>query len=140
MLSSALVLVAAVFAGVATANPVEKRQFSGVHTGDATWYEVGLGACGINNVASDFVVAVSETFFDTFPGATTNPNNNPLCGQGVTANFGGRSIQVTIVDRCTACAFGDLDFSSGAFQALVGDLGIGRASGLSWTLNSLPRA
>ena len=47
----------------------------------------------------------------------------------------GRSIQVAIEDRCAGCGPDDIDLSSGAFQALVGDLGIGRAQGVTWQIN-----
>lgn len=50
-----------------------------------TFYNVGLGACGITNVDTDFIAAVSYDFFDSYPGATANPNLNPLCGQSVQA-------------------------------------------------------
>jgi hypothetical protein len=49
----------------------------------ATWYNPGLGACGISNSDSDLIVAVSATTFDQFPGATGNPNNNPICNRGI---------------------------------------------------------
>ncbi|KZV97967.1 hypothetical protein EXIGLDRAFT_832561 [Exidia glandulosa HHB12029] len=118
--------------GLAFAGPVEKRQ---THTGDATFYDVGLGACGVFNVPSDFIVAVGHDFFDTFPGATSNPNNNPVCGRTANASYQGRSIQVKIEDRCEACGPNDLDFSTSAFQALIGPLSIGRAHGMTWSLN-----
>jgi hypothetical protein len=39
-----------------------------------TYYETGLGACGIYNTDSDFIAAASASYFDNFPGATANPN------------------------------------------------------------------
>jgi hypothetical protein len=36
-------------------------------TGDGTFYATGLGACGIVNTDSDFIAAVAEGQFDTFP-------------------------------------------------------------------------
>ncbi|KAF5335600.1 hypothetical protein D9758_017267 [Tetrapyrgos nigripes] len=69
------------------------------NVGDATFYTPGLGACGITNTESDMIAAVSEQFFDSFPGATPNPNLNPLCGRAISVSSGGKTIQVTIVDR-----------------------------------------
>lgn len=43
---------------------------------------------------------------------------------------GGKEVTVTIVDRCTACAFYDLDFSRGAFDVLA-DEALGRIS-ITW--------
>lgn len=40
----------------------------------ATFYEAGLGACGISNTDADFIVAIDAQTFDTFPGAGANPN------------------------------------------------------------------
>ena len=58
----------------------------------ATWFDPGVGACGISNSASDIIVAVSSDFYDSYPyalfifptlyatltsdyrGATSNPN------------------------------------------------------------------
>lgn len=49
----------------------------------ATFYEAGLGACGISNTDADFIVAIDAQTFDTFPGAGANPNASvprpPLC-------------------------------------------------------------
>ncbi|KZV97962.1 hypothetical protein EXIGLDRAFT_641852, partial [Exidia glandulosa HHB12029] len=136
MLSASLVLLLGAATFVA-ANPLAKRQspWFDQQTGDATVYDVGPDACGGFDQPTDFIVAVSHLFFDTFPGATSNPNNNPVCGKTVTASYQGRQIQVTIKDRCEACAFGDLDFSQSAFEALIGPVSIGRAHGMTWQIN-----
>jgi hypothetical protein len=34
---------------------------------EATFFEPGLGSCGINSSAADHIVAMSASFFDTFP-------------------------------------------------------------------------
>ncbi|KAH9922488.1 plant expansin [Fomitopsis serialis] len=104
----------------------------GTQTGDATWYETGLGACGITNTNSDYIVAVSENLFDNYPGYTGgNPNNNPVCNKQITASYNGKSVKVTVTDRCTGCATTDLDFSPSAFQQLA-DLSVGRLHGMTW--------
>ena len=33
----------------------------------ATYYTTGLGACGITNTDSDYIVAVSHDLFDNYP-------------------------------------------------------------------------
>lgn len=57
MISASLVLTAALFTGFALG--IAKRQFAGVHTGDATVYDVGLGACGIFNASAAYAQSVT---------------------------------------------------------------------------------
>lgn len=105
----------------------------GTQTGQGTYYATGLGACGITNTDTDFICAVSELLFDTYPGYTGgNPNNNPVCGKKITATYEGKSVTVTVTDRCTGCAQTSLDFSPSAFQQLS-DLSVGRLFGMTWT-------
>jgi len=89
------------------------------------------------------IVAISKQIWDVIQGSDGNPNHNPVCNVAVTATIdGGSSVTVLITDRCEACAPGDLDFSPAAFALLMGSasqnsnqgMGIGRASGLTWTL------
>ncbi|KAF7373555.1 DPBB-1 domain-containing protein [Mycena sanguinolenta] len=54
--------------------------FTGVHTGDMTYYSQGLGACGDVYDDSSFTAAVSHLMFDSWPGATAAQNRNPICG------------------------------------------------------------
>lgn len=95
-----------------------------VHTGDLTYYGVGLGACGITSQASQNVVAVSHTLFDAAQ-TGSNSNNNPLCGQKIRAKRyyaevgAERSVDLTVVDRCVGCQPTDLDMSTGAFDQLA---------------------
>ncbi|KAF5098142.1 hypothetical protein D0Z03_001270 [Geotrichum reessii] len=104
---------------------------SGSNAGDGTYYDTGLGACGITSTDSDFIVAISHARFDAVnPG---NPNNNPLCGKKITAYRGGKSVQVTVVDRCPGCDTNSLDFSPAAFQAL-GSFDEGRIP-ITWDFN-----
>ncbi|KAG6888690.1 hypothetical protein C0995_006680 [Termitomyces sp. Mi166 len=93
---------------------------NGTQTGQGTFYSTGLGACGIVNHDWDHIAAVSHLLFDAFPGYDgINPNNNPLCGKQVSATHGGKSVTVTLTDRCEACALTDLDFSPAAFDVLA---------------------
>ncbi|PSS37553.1 hypothetical protein PHLCEN_2v569 [Hermanssonia centrifuga] len=106
------------------------------HTGDATFYATGLGACGIVNTDSDFIVAVSKILFDSFPGYNgANPNNNPICNKKGTATYNGNKVSFTITDRCEACDEFSLDFSPTAFDVLA-DPSIGRLHDMKWTFDN----
>ncbi|KAF9521085.1 hypothetical protein BS47DRAFT_1286414, partial [Hydnum rufescens UP504] len=80
----------------------------------------GLGACGKTHRDGDFIAAIDKSLFDTYPGAGPNPNKNPVCGKKVTATHKGKSVTVTVVDRCGAgCKKYDLDLSPAAFRKLA---------------------
>ncbi|CAK5264149.1 unnamed protein product [Mycena citricolor] len=137
---------------LASAVPVALKARQGF-SGDGTFFETGLGACGISNTDADFIAAVGAGTFDSFPfvfsltdgkpgtkspsqsplsGATANPNTNPICGRQIVANFEGKSVTVAITDRCAGCAgAADLDFSPAAFAQLA-DPSVGRLTGVTW--------
>jgi len=98
--------------------------------GDGTFFATGLGACGITNVDTDYIVAVSEIRFDAV--STGNPNTNPLCGKKVKISFGGATATATIVDRCTGCGKDSLDMTTTLFQ-VFSPLGVGRIHGIVWS-------
>lgn len=100
------------------------------HVGEATWWEVGLGACGWTNTSSEPVVAISKDVFDKYT-PNGNPNKNPLCGETITIKRNGQEYPCKIVDRCTGCKPGDLDLSHDFFN-LVTNNGDGRVSGVEW--------
>ncbi|KAF8979645.1 hypothetical protein BDQ17DRAFT_1416711 [Cyathus striatus] len=78
-----LSILVVALAGIAKASPVEKRSISG----DVTYFYPGLGACGTYNSNTDFIAAVSASYFDAFSGyAGGNPNANPLCGRTIQVN------------------------------------------------------
>ena len=80
-----------------------------------------------------------------------NPNSNPVCGRKITATCKftftfkphgapskaisssdkGKSVTITVADRCDSCAETDLDFSPTAFSDLA-DLSVGRLEGVDW--------
>jgi hypothetical protein len=104
---------------------------AGTQSGQGTFYETGLGACGITNTDSDFICAVSEVLFDNYPGYDgVNPNTNPVCNKQITAFYQGKSVTVTVTDRCTACDETSLDFSPSAFSQLA-DQSLGRID-ITW--------
>lgn len=101
------------------------------YTGDLTWYDTGLGACGITSGPSDHIVAISEDLFDAY--GTANPNENPLCGKSVSiTGADGSQYDAKIVDRCTGCALSDLDLSHDFFN-IVTNNGDGRVGGMKWS-------
>lgn len=103
------------------------------YSGDLTWYDVGLGACGETNVDGDHIVAISHVIFDAY--STGNPNTNPLCGKYVSIQGkDGQTHQAKVVDRCLGCVEGDLDLSHEFFNSVTSN-GDGRVSGMSWTWN-----
>ncbi|KLO11976.1 barwin-like endoglucanase [Schizopora paradoxa] len=105
------------------------------YTGDATYYAPGLGACGKTNGPNDLIAAASYKLFDHYPGATANPNKNPICGKSLTAKVNGKSVTVKITDRCAGCqGEGDLDFTPAAFKKLA-PLSAGRLHGMKWSFN-----
>jgi hypothetical protein len=75
------------------------------YKGDLTYYDPGLGACGIDSGDNDAVVAVSHYTFDAVQKGS-DPNQNPLCGRKIRATRvderSGKSvsIDVTVIDRC----------------------------------------
>ncbi|ORY33786.1 RlpA-like double-psi beta-barrel-protein domain-containing protein-containing protein [Naematelia encephala] len=92
---------------------IQKRSFSG----RATFYDVGLGACGGYNVASDWIVAENS---DQYGGGYPGPN----CGRSITISYNGKTAVATIQDECPTCDYGGLDMSRGLFDHFASeDLG-----------------
>ncbi|GAB7366774.1 hypothetical protein MBLNU230_g0728t1 [Neophaeotheca triangularis] len=96
--------------------------------GDLTYYAPGLGACGVTSTSSERIVSVSHLLFDAAGSSSStggNSNENPLCGRKLRATrFNDaededRSVDLTVVDRCTGCGAEDLDTSLGAFELLA---------------------
>ncbi|KAJ6460230.1 RlpA-like double-psi beta-barrel-protein domain-containing protein-containing protein [Mycena sanguinolenta] len=77
----------------------------------ATYYDPngGYGACGNILQNSDYVVALG----------TNNWAAGAHCGQTVTVQYGGKSVQVVVQDLCPGCQ-GDngIDLTEPAMQAL----------------------
>ncbi|KAF8181052.1 RlpA-like double-psi beta-barrel-protein domain-containing protein-containing protein [Pholiota molesta] len=78
-------------------------------SGDATWYNTGLGSCGVTNSDSDFVVALS----------TADAANGQHCGQQIQVQYQGRTVQATVEDTCPGCSQGSIDLTPAAFQQLA---------------------
>jgi len=101
------------------------------YSGQATFYNTGLGSCGITSSDSDFICAIAAPRYDAQ--GTANPNNNPLCGKKINVSYnGGKPVTVTIVDRCPECAENNLDLSPAAFNAMGATPDQGRVN-VAWS-------
>ncbi|WPG99422.1 Hypothetical protein R9X50_00223600 [Acrodontium crateriforme] len=126
MILAVLALVIGLAVGLSSQNnnKAAKSLPSGsqVFTGDMTYYDVGLGACGLTNSNSENVVAISTLLWET--ANTPDPNNSPFCGRMIRAtrkdeSGNQHSVDVKVVDRCQACKIDDLDMSIAAFEQLA---------------------
>lgn len=106
---------------------------AGVHTGQATYFDVGLGACGNTATNSDYIAAVSYLLYETYPGSNPdNSNDNPICGKQLIVSYGGVNVIVTVQDECMGCEIAwSLDFSPAVFE-LLAPLSVGRLYGMTW--------
>ncbi|KAF8319320.1 hypothetical protein DL93DRAFT_2074921 [Clavulina sp. PMI_390] len=63
----------------------------------ATWYDLGLTACGQTYTNADYVVALSQsTFGYDYPSS--------YCNRPITISYGGKTANAKIVDSCVACS------------------------------------
>ncbi|KAF9519801.1 hypothetical protein BS47DRAFT_996897 [Hydnum rufescens UP504] len=82
------------------------KRFAGAR---ATYYAVGLGACGQYNHPSDFIVALNQDQFGSgYPG--------PHCFESITITCNGKTAHATIMDECPGCPYAGLDLSEGLFS------------------------
>jgi expansin (peptidoglycan-binding protein) len=95
---------------------------TGTGSGDATYYAVGLGACGWTNTDSENVVAINAPQWEA----------GKHCGQWVTITGAAGTAKAKVVDLCPGCASGDLDMSPVLFEATIGSKDIGRAK-MEWS-------
>lgn len=102
---------------------LEKRQ---TYNGRATYYAVGLGACGWYNSPGDYIVALNTA---QYGGGYPGPN----CGRSITISANGVQVVAQIADQCPSCGFGDLDLSEGLFKRFAStDAGVFQ---MSWWYN-----
>ncbi|KAI0107225.1 RlpA-like double-psi beta-barrel-protein domain-containing protein-containing protein [Nemania sp. FL0031] len=126
MLSLTQTLIALGAAASALAMPLNSNgnalaERSGSFTGDITYYQPGLGACGQTNSDSEAVVALSPSQYDG------------NCGKSITITKDGKTATAKVVDKCPSCASGAIDVSSTVFQSLA-DLSVGRTT-VSWSFD-----
>ncbi|KAE9378008.1 hypothetical protein N431DRAFT_435171 [Stipitochalara longipes BDJ] len=96
--------------------------------GDITYYEAGLGACGLTtNGTIERVIALPHVLMGTLS------NTNPYCGKTVTikCTATGKTTTATVVDKCMGCENYAIDLSNAAFEELD-DLAIGRTTATWW--------
>jgi len=102
--------------------PMQKRA-----SGQFTYYAVGMGACGKQNIDSDFVVALN----------TPSWAGGSHCFEMITIIINGITTQAQIVDMCESCGPEDLDFSTGLFHYFGGTDAQGVIHG-TWSFGSIP--
>ncbi|CAG8698699.1 3905_t:CDS:1, partial [Racocetra fulgida] len=68
-----------------------------VFKGEATFYNTGLGACGITSNDNELVAALPAPDYDSFI-PDGNPNHCTACGRTATVVSGDKSVTVKIVD------------------------------------------
>ena len=95
-------------------------------SGDITFYDTGLGACGwTNDGTTENVFALAHGMM----GARSN--GNPFCGRQAEVTLNGKTVIGKLVDKCGGCEGQDIDLSHSMFQALA-DEGKGRIEGVKW--------
>ncbi|KAL8873777.1 MAG: hypothetical protein Q9174_000816 [Haloplaca sp. 1 TL-2023] len=95
-------------------------------SGDITFYDTGLGACGwTNDGTTENVFALAHGMM----GAQSN--GNPFCGRQAEVTLNGKTVVGKLVDKCGGCEGQDIDLSHSMFQALA-DEGKGRIEGVKW--------
>ncbi|PRP89267.1 hypothetical protein PROFUN_02141 [Planoprotostelium fungivorum] len=86
-------------------------------SGDATYFDPGLGACGTYASGSDYIAALNAPQWGADPGG--NPNRNTNCGRTAVVSGPKGSVTVKIQDKCPPCKSGDLDLSPSAFDRIA---------------------
>ncbi|KAH9206359.1 hypothetical protein DL95DRAFT_469716 [Leptodontidium sp. 2 PMI_412] len=122
-----------IFASEATSSPRPDTTSSEQCTlerpceGDMTWFEAGLGACGMTSDGyTQNVVALAPSLIGT------KANDNPYCNRTImiTCITTGRTTSAIVADKCEGCEGFSLDLSIAAFLNLA-DLSVGRTKA-SW--------
>ncbi|KAJ1019330.1 hypothetical protein NDA13_006247 [Ustilago tritici] len=100
-------------------------------TGRATYFVTGIGACGITNLDSDPIVAISRDLFKQYNPPDGNSNHNSLCGRKVEITWKGKTVRAFATDECPGCAKTSLDMSFKVFDSLdVRETGV--LDGIQW--------
>ncbi|KAJ7752031.1 RlpA-like double-psi beta-barrel-protein domain-containing protein-containing protein [Mycena metata] len=80
-----------------------------------TFFDAGLGACGSTSDASQFIVALNSQQY----------GDGENCYKMIEITYNGKTAQAQIVDECTSCPYGALDFSTSLFDHFASeDLGV----------------
>lgn len=95
---------------------------SEIHNGIATFYSVSADNCGTSSTDNDFVCAISQQMYNT---VANSESISEYCGHMINITYGGKTIQVKVVDSCASCDANHLDLSPAAFTSLANaDLGV----------------
>ncbi|KZT10252.1 uncharacterized protein LAESUDRAFT_734785 [Laetiporus sulphureus 93-53] len=110
-------LASTVSASPIAANATEVLDKRVTHDGKATWYNVGLGACGYTDTDNKPIVAISHLIY----GSGGN------CNQwiAITNKANGVTKYGQTRDECMGCGQSDIDLSPSLFESLGADLGKG---------------
>lgn len=102
-------------------------EIGGQCSGDITYYEAGLGACGwTNDGSSEDVFALAHGMMGT------QSNGNPFCGRMATIKVAGKpEVKAKLVDKCMGCEGQSIDLSSHLFNQLSEEA-TGRLHGVEW--------
>jgi hypothetical protein len=102
------------------------------YNGDFTYYDAGLGACGLtNDGTTDKVVALSKLLMGTQSNSGDGANANPYCGKTITVKYNGKTTTAKVVDKCGDCTINSIDLSKAAFADLA-DESLGRGQAEWW--------
>ncbi|KAL8739004.1 MAG: hypothetical protein Q9181_000286 [Wetmoreana brouardii] len=95
-------------------------------SGDITFYDTGLGACGwTNDGTAENVFALAHGMMGE------QSNGNPFCGRSAEIELDGKKAVGKLVDKCGGCEGQSIDLSHKLFQALAPE-SMGRISGVKW--------
>ncbi|KAF9570203.1 hypothetical protein EC968_002082 [Mortierella alpina] len=135
MFKSYILVLAALLAAMVMAAPVAntrsttaaalnkraKNDEVSTFSGRGTWFSDKTGSCDIEFDQSDMIVALNEDQMGDLNGSGSK------CGQMVRVQYGGKSVDLKIVDTCPSqyCDSGALDLSQAAFKELAGGLSKG---------------
>ncbi|KAI0186907.1 riboflavin-aldehyde forming enzyme [Xylaria flabelliformis] len=84
-------------------------------TGDMTWFNPGLGACGETDNDGSPVVALNSASYA----------NGAHCGKYITIQGNGHQTAAKVADLCPGCGSGGIDVSPAIFDDIA-DLDVGR--------------
>ncbi|KAL8711315.1 MAG: hypothetical protein Q9220_004212 [cf. Caloplaca sp. 1 TL-2023] len=95
-------------------------------SGDITFYDTGLGACGwTNDGTTENVFALAHEMMGD------QSNGNPFCGRQAEISLNGKTVTGKLVDKCGGCGGQSIDLSHKLFQALASE-DKGRIGDVSW--------
>lgn len=108
------------------------------YTGDMTYYDPGMGSCGIASGPNDDIVALSNAIMQN----SGNPNANPKCGSmiGIWNPYTKKHYTAKVVDTCGACKPGILMSVRRCSRRLhpmgmgesMGSIGVGKRLGVEF--------